>query len=95
MSQLLDPKCWQSPEKSIARCLYCGARVRFSKLLAFLELGFRRFGLLDGQERFLKGWFCDTLAAAPIERLAILRLDGDMYLSESGKMQTCCALIQV
>jgi hypothetical protein len=27
----------------------------------------------------LKGWFSDTLPKAPIERLAILRLDGDMY----------------
>ena len=29
--------------------------------------------------RFLEGWFADTLPSAPIERLAILRLDGDMY----------------
>ena len=28
---------------------------------------------------FLKGWFKDTLPRAPIERLAVLRLDGDMY----------------
>jgi O-methyltransferase len=30
---------------------------------------------------FLKGWFKDTLPTAPIERLAVLRLDGDMYSS--------------
>lgn len=42
---------------------------------------FRRYGLLDAQVRFLKGWFRDTLPAAPIERLAVLRLDGDMYES--------------
>ena len=42
---------------------------------------FRRYGLLDGQVRFVKGWFRDTLRAAPIERLAVLRLDGDMYES--------------
>jgi hypothetical protein len=28
---------------------------------------------------FLKGWFKDTLPAAPIDKLAVLRLDGDMY----------------
>ena len=39
------------------------------------------FGLLDDQVRFLPGWFKDTLATAPIERLAVLRLDGDMYES--------------
>ena len=27
------------------------------------------------------GWFRDTLPKAPIERLAVLRLDGDMYES--------------
>lgn len=42
---------------------------------------FRRYGLLDDQVRFLKGWFRDTLPTAPIERLAVLRLDGDMYES--------------
>jgi O-methyltransferase len=40
---------------------------------------FERYGLLDDQIRFLVGWFKDTLADAPIERLALLRLDGDMY----------------
>lgn len=42
---------------------------------------FERYGLLDGQVRFLKGWFRDTLPEAPIERLAVVRLDGDMYES--------------
>ena len=44
-----------------------------------VESNFRRYGLLDDQVVFLKGWFKDTLPAAPIEKLAILRLDGDMY----------------
>ncbi|MGO4170709.1 TylF/MycF/NovP-related O-methyltransferase [Bosea sp. TAF32] len=42
---------------------------------------FRRYGLLDEQVVFLEGWFKDTLPAAPIDRLAVLRLDGDMYES--------------
>ena len=42
---------------------------------------FARYGLLDDQVRFIEGWFRDTLAAAPIERLAVLRLDGDLYAS--------------
>jgi hypothetical protein len=40
---------------------------------------FRRYGLLDDQVRFLPGWFRDTLPGAPIDRIAVLRLDGDMY----------------
>lgn len=42
---------------------------------------FAGYGLLDERVKFLKGWFCDTLSKAPIERLSILRLDGDMYES--------------
>ena len=42
---------------------------------------FKRYDLLDAQVRFLKGWFKDTLATAPIARLAVLRLDGDLYES--------------
>jgi hypothetical protein len=42
---------------------------------------FDRYGLLDGQVRFLKGLFRDTLPAAPIEKLAVARLDGDWYES--------------
>jgi len=46
-----------------------------------VKANFNRYGLLDDQVRFLKGWFRDTLPVAPIERLAVLRLDGDMYES--------------
>jgi hypothetical protein len=41
----------------------------------------RRYELLSEQVRFLRGWFRDTLGGAPIQRLAVLRLDGDMYES--------------
>ena len=46
-----------------------------------VQENFRRYGLLDGQVRFLKGYFRDTLPSAPIGRLAVLRLDGDLYES--------------
>lgn len=42
---------------------------------------FERYGLLDDQVKFLKGWFKDTLPSAPIEKIAVMRLDGDMYES--------------
>jgi hypothetical protein len=42
---------------------------------------FSRFALLDDQVRFLEGWFANTLPSAPIERIAVLRLDGDLYAS--------------
>ena len=46
-----------------------------------VKANFARYQLLDDQVRFLKGWFRDTLPGAPIERLAVLRLDGDLYES--------------
>jgi Macrocin-O-methyltransferase (TylF) len=49
--------------------------------LETVQANFARFGLLDEQVRFLPGWFRDTLPTAPIDRLAVLRLDGDMYES--------------
>lgn len=42
---------------------------------------FARYGLLDEQVHFLKGWFGRSLSKAPIERLAVLQLDGDLYES--------------
>jgi O-methyltransferase len=46
-----------------------------------VKANLRRYGWLDQQVCFLPGWFRDTLPNAPIERLAVLRLDGDMYES--------------
>lgn len=46
-----------------------------------VRANFARYGLLDDRVRFLPGWFRDTLPDAPIERLAVLRLDGDLYES--------------
>ena len=55
------------------------------KILAVPETevraNFQRYGLLDDQVRFLPGWFKDTLPDAPIDRIALLRLDGDLYES--------------
>lgn len=48
---------------------------------AEVRANFQRYGLLDDQVRFLHGWFKDTLPDAPIDRLAVLRLDGDLYES--------------
>jgi len=57
---------------------------RFADLAVPLEVvrgNFARYGLLDDQVQFLKGWFRDSLPKAPIETLAVMRLDGDLYES--------------
>jgi Macrocin-O-methyltransferase (TylF) len=53
----------------------------FSAGLAQVKANFRRYNLLDEQVQFLVGWFRDTLPRAPFEKLALMRLDGDLYES--------------
>jgi macrocin-O-methyltransferase TylF-like protien len=53
----------------------------FAVDLETVKRNFASYGLLDDSVRFLEGWFKDTLPAAPIERLAMMRLDGDFYES--------------
>ena len=48
---------------------------------AEVRANFERYGLLDDRVRFLPGWFKDTLQDAPIDRISVLRLDGDLYES--------------
>jgi O-methyltransferase len=52
-----------------------------------VKANFERYGLLDEQVHFLKGWFRDTLPHAPIDRLAVARLDGDMYESTMDALE--------
>lgn len=54
-----------------------------------VRANFTRFDMLDDQVGFIEGYFSETLHKAPIERLAVLRLDGDMYEST---MDTLLAL---
>lgn len=58
---------------------------RFQSILGVSEdqvkAHFAHYGLLDDRVQFIPGWFKDTLALAPIEQIAVLRLDGDLYES--------------
>jgi O-methyltransferase len=54
----------------------------FEELAVSLEQvrdNFARYGLLDDQVVFAKGYFQDTLPKLTNERFALIRLDGDMY----------------
>jgi len=52
-----------------------------------VKKNFKIYGLLDDRVRFLKGWFKDTLPLAPIQRLAVIRLDGDYYESTRDSLE--------
>lgn len=49
---------------------------------------FERYGLMDEQVKFIVGWFRDTLPDVPIESLAVLRLDGDLYESTMQALES-------
>ena len=46
-----------------------------------VKANFNRYDLMDENIHFLIGYFQDTLPSTPIEHLAILRIDADMYQS--------------
>jgi len=46
-----------------------------------VQANFKRYGLLDEQVRFLKGWFCDSLPTMSGRQWSLIRLDGDLYQS--------------
>jgi O-methyltransferase len=52
-----------------------------------VRANFARYGLLDDRVDFLVGWFKDTLPSAPIEQLAVMRLDGDLYESTMDALE--------
>ncbi len=54
---------------------------QLSVSLKEVKRNFRKYDLLDDNVEFLKGWFKDTLPTSPVGKLAILRLDGDLYSS--------------
>jgi O-methyltransferase len=73
------------PANSVDEVMYNFPQVvdveRFRVDLTKVKGNFARYGLLDEQVNFLPGWFNETLPTAPIEQLAVLRLDGDYYTS--------------
>lgn len=46
-----------------------------------VQANFCRYDLLDDQVRFVEGYFEDTLPTVPIDDIAVLRLDADLYQS--------------
>mmetsp|Transcript_6742 Transcript_6742/g.11620 ORF Transcript_6742/g.11620 Transcript_6742/m.11620 type:complete len:336 (+) Transcript_6742:215-1222(+) len=60
-----------------------GKKGRYASTLKAVYSNLRRNKIEYSGEHLtvLKGWFTDTLPKAPIEKIAFLRLDGDMYIS--------------
>jgi hypothetical protein len=72
---LPEPTTEQDPD--LSRDVYPQLAVS----LADVKRNFEKYALLGKNVEFIPGWFCDSLPAVPIERLALLRADGDLYSS--------------
>ncbi len=46
-----------------------------------VRANFEKYGPFQGRVEYLEGWFHETLTRAPLETLALIRLDGDLYSS--------------
>ncbi len=55
--------------------------------LETVKRNFDSFDLLDDRVQFLRGWFAETLRTAPVEKLSLLRLDGDLYKSTMNVLE--------
>ena len=60
-----------------------------------VKKNFALYDLLDNQVVFVQGWFKDTLPELPVDRLAILRLDGDMYSSTIETLEALYLKVQL
>lgn len=63
---------------------------RMPWLAASLEAvrdNFRTYDLLSDEVRFVKGWFSDSLQASKVEKIALLRIDADLYESTRDVLQ--------
>jgi O-methyltransferase len=85
--QITDRKIWVAdsfaglPEIDRQRETFAWQRGDMAVSLETVENNFARYGLLDEQVMFLKGFFSETLPTAPIRQLSILRVDADLYES--------------
>lgn len=85
--QVRDRKVWVAdsfaglPEIDQRRESFAWNQGDMAASLETVKYNFARYGLLDEQVAFLKGFFSETLPTAAIRRLSILRVDADLYAS--------------
>jgi O-methyltransferase len=63
--------------------------------LEIVKNNFARYGMLDEQVVFLKGFFGETLPTAPIRQLSILRVDADLYESTMDALRNLYSALSV
>lgn len=60
-----------------------------------VKANFKKFDLLDDQVKFIEGWFHETLFNCLVKKIALLRLDGDMYESTFVSLEALYHKVEV
>jgi O-methyltransferase len=99
--QVTDRKVWVAdsfaglPEIDCQHETFEWKRGDMAISLETVRNNFARYGLLDDQVVFLKGFFSETLPAAPIRQLSILRVDADLYESTTDVLRSLYSALSV
>ncbi|GAB4822025.1 hypothetical protein N2152v2_009071 [Parachlorella kessleri] len=67
--------------------LLTGKRGEFNSSELVFQANLLRWGVLQRRVRVLKGWFNESLPGSGIQRIAFLRLDGDLYVSTMDPLE--------
>ncbi|CAF3432229.1 unnamed protein product [Rotaria socialis] len=60
-----------------------------------VQTNFRSFNLLDDRVHFCKGYFVDSLPRCNVSRIAVFRMDGDMYESTMDQLFNLYSKLQI
>jgi O-methyltransferase len=82
----VDAKLHPTEAAAVASSTIKDGYKNFAASIEEVKANFEAYGLLDEQTCFLKGWFKDTLPTLPIERFAVVRLDGDLFESTTDAL---------
>ena len=99
--QITDRKVWVAdsfaglPEIDSLQETFAWHRSDMAVSLETVKNNFARYGLLDGQVGFLKGFFSETLPMAPIRQLSILRVDADLYESTRDVLRNLYSALSI
>jgi O-methyltransferase len=76
-----------SPEDAAAGDYDLSQVPELAVTLEAVRENFARFALLDERVIFVPGWFEQTLVAPPVEKLALLRIDADLFSSTKRALE--------
>jgi O-methyltransferase len=99
--QCTDRKIWVAdsfaglPDVDLTTDRFGWKQGDMAESLENVKHNFARYGLLDDQVEFLKGYFNETMPKARLNKLAILRVDADLYSSTKDVLDALYAKLSI